>query len=467
MGIGFLFGTELMTKIFYPILIAILLLSGPTLAGAASSEALRLTLSQAVALALADNPDLALSRHRVQSAAVSVEAASGRFLPSLQGSISGNENFQHQAGSGESEEYHNANLQLSASLNLFNGFADRAGLEASRRQLQAADANLQRAHQTLAFSVASNYTAVLINAELVQVAEQNLRTQKSLEEQIEAFYQAGVRAIADLYQQQAASAQAEFSLIDARRNLQVAKLGLLQALGRNPGVTLEVLPADSLALSANLGEPDPAQAFDQALVTRPDLLAQQRQIAAARQQTRVARAGYLPSLDLQAASGSSYNSAGSGGSGGTFAGQLDDNRGSSLGLALSIPIFDRDQTRTNVAQAKIGETDAASTLLKLQQQIGLEVGQALADYQRARQQLTAADRQLDYARQALAASEARYQVGAATWVEFSSARTIFLQAQGDEVRVRYAVLLQGLNIGYARGDLESLLNLLSVQETSS
>ncbi len=132
-----------------------------------------------------------------------------------------------------------------------------------------------------------------------------------------------------------------------------------------------------------------------------------------------------------------------------------------------MPIFDRDQTRSNVAQARIGEADAATTLLKLQQQAGLEVGQALADYQRAKLQLSTAGRQLDYARQALAASEARYKVGAATWIELSNARSVFVQAEGDEVRARYAVLLQGLNIGYARGDLDALLALLTPKENPS
>lgn len=446
------------------LLIAILLLALVTFAHAADSEALRLTLPQAVALAESDNPDLALSRHRQQSAAISVEAARGRFFPSLQGSAAGSEQFLHQPATGEADRYRTASLQLNADLNLFNGFADQAGLEDSRQQRQATEADLRRQQQTVAFTAASRFIAVLTDGELVQVAEQNLRSQKDLEGQIAAFYRAGVRAVTDLYQQQAATAQAEFALLDARRNLQVDQLQLLQALGRTPAVTVEALPPDTQALNSALQDLDPARAFDQALAARPDLLARQRQIAAAKQQTRAARAGYLPSLDLQAGSGTSYSSAGGGGS---LGGQFDDRADASVGLSLAIPIFDRDQTRTSVAQARIGEADAATTLLKLQQQVGLEVGQALADYRRAGQQLATAGRQLDYARQALAASEARYKVGAATWVELSTARTTFVQAEGDEVRARYGVLLQGLNVGYARGDLGGLLQLLTPRENPS
>ena len=447
------------------LLLTSLLLSAPVPVRAAQdNETLRLTLPEAVALALADNPDIALTRHRQQSATASIKAARGRFLPSLQGNAGSSENFRQQSSSNGSNEYQNADLQLTANLNLFNGFADNAGLDASRQQLQAADANLQHQRQTLAFTVASRFIAVLSNDELTQVAAQNLQSQQDLEHQIKAFYKAGVRTVTDFYQQQAATAQAEFRLLDARRNLQVGKLQLLQALGRAPTTAIEALPPDTQSLNKKLENLDLAQSVAQALAARNDLRAQQKQIAAARQQIRVAEAGYLPTLDLQATGGSSYNNAVSGGG---FAGQLDDNRSVSLGLKLAVPIFDRNQTRSSVAQARISAADAASNLLKLQQQVGLEVGQALADYQRARQQLTTAGRQLDYARQALTASEGRYKVGAATWVELSTARTTFVQAQGDEVSARYAVLLQGLNIGYSRGDLELLLQLLTTQEKSS
>lgn len=435
----------------------------PVLASAAESgPTLSLSLPQAVALALRDNPDLALSQHRQQSAAIGVAAAQSRFLPSLQASAGAHEIWLQQPSPGSPDDYRNANLQLLADLNLFNGFADSASLSSSRNQLQAADADLLRQRQTVAFSVSTNFIAVLTDSELVQVADQNLQSQKALEQQISAFYQAGTRTVTDLYQQQAASAQAEFSLLDARRNLQVAQLLLWQDLGRTPPASIQALRPDTQALNDALQHLDPARVYAQALAERPDLASQKRQIAAARDQTRVARAGYLPSLDLQASTATSFNSATAADG---LGGQFDDNRDVTLGLSLSIPIFDRGMTRTNVAQARIGEADATTTLLKLQQQVGQEVGQALADYQRANQQLITAGRQLDFARQALAASEARYQVGAATWIELSNARSIFVQAQADEVRARYGVLLQGLNLGYRRGDLGALLNLLVTKQT--
>ena len=444
--------------------ITILVLSLSTYADAASNSPLRLTLPQAVEVALSDNPDLALSHHRLQSATISVEASRSLFLPSLQGAVSSQENYSQQPSPGTPNHYRNSDVQLTASLNLFNGFADQWGLNASQKQLQATDANFQRQKQNVAFAVASRYVAVLINQEQVKVATQNLINQQELQQQIEAFYQAGTRAVTDHYQQQAATAQAEFSLIDAQRNLQVAKFELLQTLGVTLPGDLEILPVGSQALIAKLGNPDPTRNIELALSARPDIIAQQLQIAGAKDQIQVARAGYLPSLELQANGATDYSSASSGED---FSAQFNNNRGASIGLVLSIPIFDRNQTRTNVAQARIGQTDEITTLAKLNQQVSLEVSQAIADYLRARLQLKATGLQVDYAEMALAASEERYLVGASTWIELANARTSFVQAQSEQIRSHFEVLLQGLTIGYARGDLATLLNLLTVEESSS
>jgi outer membrane protein len=442
---------------------ALLLLAAPT--WAATDETLRLTLPEAVTLAITEHPDVALARQQEQSAAITVEAARGRFLPSLQASGRGAENYDRQTIGGDSGDSRTASLSLSSTLNLFNGFADAASLDSSREELDAAAEDLLRQRQTVAFAAASSFIAVLTDQELVRVAEENLTSQTLLLEQIEAFHRAGSRAVTDLYRQQAATAQAEFDLLDARRNVEVASLQLVQSLGRTPPTTVEVLPPDPLGLVDGLQDADLEQAWQQALAARPDLRARSRQIESARERVREARAGYLPSVDLFAEAGSSYNSLTDGRN---FKDQMaDDNFGAAVGVAVSIPIFDRDQTRTSVAQARVGQSSAATQLAKLRQQVGVEVGEALADYRKAEKQQAVAALQLTYAREALAATEARYQVGAATWVELSDARSTFVQARADEVRARYAILAQGLAVGFARGDLGQMLAQLSPQEKTS
>ncbi|WP_020677243.1 TolC family protein [Geopsychrobacter electrodiphilus] len=445
-------------KILLSITIALCLLScvsQVTFAAEPEQHPRQLTLADAVNLALAANPALTLTRNRQAAANVSVEAAQANFLPDLQAKTRASERYAQDAIPGQGNDSRSLSLGLSSSLNLFNGFADEASLSNARRQLDAAAATLLRQQQATAFNAATAYINVLSNRELVKVAEQNLVREEALRAQIEAFYQAGNRSVTDLYQQQAAKAQAELDLLDARRNLEVALLLLAQSLGQQPPWAVDPQPLNPLALVDSLKGLEPGAALQFALKARPDLIAQNRLVEAAQDTTREAAAGRLPRLDLVASADTGYSSLNSGRAIGAQLSQ--DNGVATLGLTLSVPIFDRAKTRSEVSQARIAEQDATVKVVQLRQQIGVEVGQAVADYRRAELQLTLTQAQLKFARQALDAALARYQAGAASWVERATARTTFVQTAGAEVRARYALLQQGLAVGYARGDIQLLL----------
>ena len=448
---------------FIHFLTLLIWLAAPPSVQATNAGELSLTLGNAVQLALRNNPDLALVRNAKQAADIDLEKAQGNFLPTLQASGQASQNWQQQSSPGIDHQSQELNLNLSANLNLFSGFADQAGVSAAEELSGAATDTLTRQQQTTAFATLTNCVTLLVDRELVQVRESALQTEQQLQQQIEAFYQAGSRAVTDLYRQQAATSQAEYDLLEARRNLQVGELDLLQQLGMEPPVTV-VLQAPNRFEILSPGQTLDLQAsYRLALQSRSDLLAQEKQLSARRHQVRQARAGYLPSVDLYATTGTGYSSLDEDSS---FGNQLAEENGSAtVGLSINIPIFDGDQTRTNVALARISQSDASFELSKLRQQIGSEVGQSLADLQKARQQARVAASQLTYARQAWEAAQARYQVGSATWVELSDARTTLVEAQTAEVEARYAVLQQNLTVGYMRGDLQQMLALLTQEET--
>jgi len=434
----------------------------PALACAGQDEAPGLTLDAAVQRTLDHHPDLQLAQNRQQSAMVDVSAARGRFLPSLDASASASGSLAQQPPPGDTVDYRTVNLGISSRLNLFNGFADSATLAASLRRLDASDADLLRERQTVVYSVASRFIAAITAGELVKVAEESLAREQALLEQIEAFYKAGTRSVTDLYRQQATTAQSELELLSARRDQQVAELQLLQAMGDEPPFAYTLAAPDAEGLSGQLGTPELEATLQQALSLRPDLIAQQQRSAAAEAQLREAKSGYLPSLDLYADAGTGYSSLNSGRS---FNDQLSRDRGNAtVGLSLSVPLFDRNVTRSSVAQARISQNDAAVTLARLRQKVGVEIGSAVADYRTATLRLQVAESQLAYARQALEAADARYRVGAATWVDLADARATDAGARADLVRARQGVLEQGLTLIYARGDLELLQGSLLTEE---
>ncbi len=445
---------------FLPVGILFLTISTPpAIAADAGSTLLRLSLSEAVVLAMSEHPAMILARNRQESAGVSLQGVRDSFLPDLQANANVTERYAQQPPGGDDSDYRSMSVGLSSRLNLFNGFADAAALDGARVQLDAATAELSRQQQTIALNAATAFIAVLSDRELVAAAEENLAREEALLEQVDAFYRSGIRSVTDLYQQQAARAQAESDLLDARRNHEVAQLQLLQSLGQQPPLDVELLPIDPFALVEPLRGLDLSLSIKQALLQRPDLLAAQWQVEVAKAGVAEARSGYQPRLDLVASVDSGYSSLNSGRNLGA---QLSRDQGSAaIGLNLSLPIFDRFQTKSSVSQAEITERNASVEVMRLQQLIGVEVGQALADYRRAELQLTVARIRLDAARQALEAAEARYRAGVVSWVDRAAARASFVNSQATEVQARHALLQQGLAVGHARGDLQRLLTRLT------
>ena len=433
---------------------------------AATADALPLTLGQAIAIALRKSPELQQAANRVESGLLTVSQRRAEFTPDLGMTLAGAERFDKApapAGGGyDGRNYETASGSLASRLNLFNGFGDVAALRGAEWDLAALRDSFTREEQSLVFTAVSDFLSALSDRDLIGVRAENLEGNRRQLEQVEALYRAGNRPVSDLYQQQAATSSAEFDLLIAQRNYAVAKLRLLQTIGVSPITVIELqAPALDGLESALVAERQ--EAVDgMPLAQRPDLLASQKQIEAAREQVAVARAGYWPNLNLAASLDGSYTSLARNDS---FSGQFfDDNLSGVIGLTLAVPIFDRQQTRTQVAQARIRQQDARWSLLQRQLQAETEFGQALEDFRTAQQLIGVAESQLTAARQALAAVEERYRVGAATLVELTQSRAQFAAAGFERVRARYALITQGAAIAYYQGDWARMRALLALWE---
>jgi outer membrane protein len=153
---------------------------------------------------------------------------------------------------------------------------------------------------------------------------------------------------------------------------------------------------------------------------------------------KAARAGWWPTVSLTAGYSSAYSSA----TDLSFADQLDQRRGGSVGIGVSIPLFDRGSTALATQRAQIEEDNARLTLEGRRQDVALQVRRAYLDYGAAREQLAAAQAQQRASDLAVSASQERYRVGAATLVELTQARATQVQAASAVVSARYNLVFQ-------------------------
>jgi outer membrane protein len=333
---------------------------------------------------------------------------------------------------------------------VFDGFGNVASLRQARLNDQAGEGDLQRVRETVVFTVASNFLALIQGQEQLRVQRENLSAAAALEQQIQTYVDAGARTIADLYQQQAVLASARLALVDAERTAELAKVDLMQTLQLDPAGNYEFeSPADTTSTAAT----ESFQLDDllaRATAQRIDLEAEKARVDAAQQAVRIAKSNRWPTVSLSAGYSSAYNSA----SDFSFSDQLDQRRGGSVGLGVSMPLFDRGTTSAATRRAEIQADNASLSLISLQQEVGLQVRRVYLDFRAAQEQLTAAESQVRAAELALQAAQDRYTAGASTLVELTQSRAAQVEAASALVSARYNLLFERTLVDYYVGDLD-------------
>ncbi|MCD6335205.1 MAG: TolC family protein, partial [Candidatus Latescibacteria bacterium] len=434
-------------------LVAVFVLMGPTAGILQAREIRSITLGEAIQIALENNLDLKRSSNQVAASELSVQQARADFYPNLNASVSTSEGYSRRvdpiSDQTEGRGSQSLNVRLSSNVTLFNGFGNVASLEKSELDLAATEKSFSRTRESITFETISQFLQVLQDKELIQSEAENLEAQRGQLRRIEEFYKAGNRSMADVLQQRAMIAQAELRVLSAQRSLNVSKLRLLKTMGLEPTMDVEIaeLPAEQLArLTSDLIPCDSERMLEKALTKRADVQARKMQIAAAQKQIRAARAGYWPALSLSADAGTGYSSLNEWGG---FSDQLfDSSPNAGIGLALSIPIFDRSRTRHSVAQAEVQLANERLNMESLKQEVAFQIQQAVLDCETAAKQLDVAEAQLTSARRALEVTEARYNVGSATLVELAQFRAQYVEATNDRVKARTNLLLNRVTAEY-------------------
>jgi outer membrane protein len=423
-------------------------------APAIAADARIITFDEAVRIGLEQNSDLKQAQIASKTDDVAVAQARGRFYPDLtlssRGAQSFGRNFNEEEGRVIDTRTRTVNLALSSSVTLFDGFGNTAGLKEAELSAQGGKQDLQRSRETVVFTVASNYLALVQAQEELRVRRESLASESALEQQIANYVDAGARTIADLYQQQASVASARLAVVQAERAAQLAESDLIATLQLDPAGSyqFERPGYDAARLAVDL--PDLDRMLASAYAQRIDLRAEETRVEAARQAVRVAKSGRWPIVSLSSSYGSNYTDQSDFG----LLDQFDQRRGGSIGLGFAVPLFDRGDTRAAIRRAELQADSAEVALDTHRHQVGLDVRTAYQDFRTAREQLSSAEAQVKAADLALQAAQERYEAGAATLVELTQARTTHVEAASALINAKSNLIFQRTLVDYFSGALE-------------
>jgi len=376
-------------------------------------------------------------------------------LPDL--NASAGQNFSFGRGLTAENTYTNTNtsstsFSLGTSVPLFTGFQIPNQIKLNKLNLEAATQDLQKAKNDISMQVAQAYVQILYNMEISDVARRQISIDSAQVARLQAFVDNGKASEAELSQQKAALAQSHLTATQADNNLQLSLLSLSQLLELNTPEGFMVVRPDisSYAHVQSASVPLPDAIYAEALSVKPEVQSAQLAVAAAERNIDIAKAGLYPSLNFSAGMGSNYYKT-SGFKAQSFGKQMENNFSQYLGFNLSIPIFNRFQTRNNIRSAKIERETQVLQLDNTKKSLYKEIQQAYYNTIAAQQKLKSSEQANASSSDAFRLTQAKYENGKATITEFNEAKNNYLKTESDLTQARYELLYQQALIQFYRG----------------
>ena len=452
-----------------------------------------ITLDEAVEIAVAQSPQVRREALADDSRALAVRAARAGRLPTLSAQVAPQQRyglgFDQTTGQAVTQTVETVSVGVGGSIALYDGGLTRASVAQARLEREAATAGLERTRQQVALDVAQQFLTLLLDREIARIQEEQLAAAEGQLARVTELVEAGALPRGDQIAQEAIVAERRTGLVNAEGAVDRDEVVLVQLVGLDPlGDYAFVGPSVEALAASGLFDYAPAPLADllaAAREARADRRAQLLQVEAAEASVGVARAAGRPSVDLNASVGTGYSSLQQrvvgeaptvpvtlpdgtpilvGGRPLTFPGdpalettplfpQFGDNRSGSVGLTLTVPIFDRYQTRRQVSEARIRADDARIQLDALDRQLASEVQQAVVEVRTAQARLASTAVQGAAAAEALRVERDRYALGAGTLYDVAEAQARLAEAESARAQAAYELVFRIALVRLAVGDV--------------
>lgn len=376
------------------------------------------------------------------------------------------------------------NLYVSSDMTLFAGLQKFNTLKKNNIELMASNYDLEVLKNDISLAVAGYYLDILFSYEILAVAREQLSTTTDQVERIRKMVDAGSSARGDLLNIEAQASNEELLVIEAENRLSIANLSLQQLIDltvtkdfmiERPNLKMIHPPVDTITADI---------IYEKALRARPEIKSAELRMESARKSLAIAQGGYSPILSFGGSWGTGYSGARTEDDPDqpsvitpyiigitqnsrdsvwsayestpqrtvSFKDQLRQNDNKSIGLYLTIPIFNGWQVQNNISQAKIQRDiadinyeSAKRTLRKTIEQAYADAVAALKKYNSSSGKVQAQQESFNYATQ-------KFEVGMVTSFDYNNSKKELIRAESELLQAKYDFIFKVTILDFYMGN---------------
>lgn len=407
------------------------------------------SLKDCIDYALANNIQLQKAKVQQLSALEDIKQSQSALLPSLSLSTSQNVSYNPWPEQGSAmiagnkvqadvkKVYYNGSYSLSGNWTVWNGGQNTNTVKLNKLAAEQARLDSAVTANNVLEQIAQLYVQILYSDEAISVTKESLKTSQTNEERGKTMVSVGKMSKADLAQLTAQRAEDEYSIVEAESNLRNYKRQLKQLLQIADNDEFDVVIPSTTDEMALKDVPALNDVYAASLTQRPEIQNAKLGIESSDLSVKIAKAGKLPTVGLNAGLSTSTTSMNSNG----WGNQVKNNFTVGGGVTVSIPLFDNRKTKTAVNKAMLQKENYMLDLQDKQTTLYSTVENYWLQAVTNQNKFKAARVSTESAQASYELLSEQFNLGLKNIVELMTGKTHLLQAQQNELQSKYLAIL--------------------------
>ncbi len=414
-----------------------------------TSSAQTWTMQQCMQYAVEHNHEVKQAALELDNYKAQKTKAIGSFLPAVDAGIGAQYNFGRAIdpetnGYTDVSTFYNG-YQLSASLPVFDGFSRLHALRAAKASELMGRASLRQHQDQTALNVLQAYANVAYYEGLVKMAEEKVQETALLLKQTRLLEEVGRKSAADVAQVESQQAEADYELTRQQNLYASAMLELKKTMAMPDSMEFRVESGkikNSLFLTLN----------SSLSTVHSELQVARYHMQASKHEWHQARASLFPSLSLSAGLNTTYYKTLHSETAASFSNQFKNNMGEYVGATLSIPLFNRLQTVTNICKAKNNYKIACEAYEQKQLELEKLSHEAWQDWQGYLKQTVQMEKKVEADSLAYQLTRRQFEEGLSTAIDLHTTSAQLMNSKATLLQCRLMAMVKEQLVRYYKGE---------------
>lgn len=403
-----------------------------------SPKAYAFTLEDCITFAFANSYDRKSMELSGESQQISYKQSKESRAPSVNASIGENLGINNSSvGETNFADNFSGNVGVSASVPIYQGGQIKKTIEQNRLNMERTNVQLEQYDNQLSVQILQAFLSAISNEELLKHQEDLLKTTYAQMQQGQVRYNVGSILESDKLLLEAQYYSDSSNVVQTRINRDNSILSLKILLSMNPADELTIISPNTDNIDElNSSLPSEQEAVEMAMEAYPNLRLSQYDVLLAENSVKLAKSNLYPSINASAGVSTGHRGFAD------FGNQLWESSGESVGVSMSIPIYNRGATRANVKKNEISLQQAQLSYEQTQLDIRQTVSLAYRNVVAAFNSYKASEIKEEAYNKSYHAYETQFEHGTITAVDLLQQQNNYLNALNQFIQDKYSLVLQ-------------------------